>query len=65
MKPYQERVIQEKKELDEKMDKLRNFINAGCPGVGSNDAEVKRLSRQMEYMFDYSRVLGERIAAFT
>jgi hypothetical protein len=65
MAPHQERVVTEKSELDEKRMKLDAFIDptnqvfAGLP-----EAEQARLGRQLAIMDQYSRVLGERIAAF-
>jgi hypothetical protein len=61
--PYQQRVIDEKKELDERGDKLEQFILSdlfkSLPG-----AERVRLEKQLGIMGEYSEVLGERIAAF-
>lgn len=63
MQPHQERVIQEKKELDEKLAKLDKFgrteIFASLPVD-----EQGRLNRQYSVMEEYSRILEERIAAF-
>jgi hypothetical protein len=63
MQPHQERVVTEKKELDEKIDKLSVFIKGdiykALPG-----AEQMRLNVQLQAMNGYSNVLGERIAAF-
>lgn len=63
MKPYQERVIAEKRELDERGDKLEQFILSdrfsALPAP-----EQERMKRQLEIMGEYSEVLGERIAAF-
>ncbi len=64
MKPHQERVIEEKKELDEHGDRLDQFIlSEQFQSLPS--AEQERLKRQLEIMGEYSEVLGERIAAFT
>ena len=63
MAPHQERVVQEKKELDEKLAKLdavgRTDFYKTLP-----DDEQGRLNRQHSVMEEYSRILGERIAAF-
>jgi hypothetical protein len=63
MSPFQERVVAEKKELDEKHAKLVAFFStevfAELP-----DAEIDRLQRQSDVMAEYSAILGERIAAF-
>lgn len=61
MEDYQKRVVEEKKELDVKIDKLSDFLNrtAGLP-----QAEVARMDRQVIYMGLYSEVLAERIENF-
>jgi hypothetical protein len=64
MKPHQQRVVDEKAELDSKLAKLMDFYNS--PIYGSLDeAERVRLSKQGQLMAKYSDILGERIAAFT
>lgn len=61
--PHQLRVIDEKRELDEKREKLGEFKNtrmfASLPWQ-----EQERLNTQAHIMTMYSAVLGERIAAF-
>lgn len=63
MEPHQQRVIDEKIELDEKLSKLTAFFDtkifASLP-----EAEQNRLRRQQFAMTDYSTILGERIANF-
>ena len=63
MAPHQERVVKEKKELDEKLSKLDAFcltdMFASLPFE-----EQGRLNRQHSAMEVYSRILAERIAAF-
>ncbi len=64
MKPYQERVLGEKKELDKKISKLGVFYYG--EGVAMVEAqELRRLAEQLDLMSRYSLVLRERIAAFT
>ena len=66
MQPYQERVVAEKAELDEKLGKLETFIFRGAgKWFDVLAAERLRMTKQYCHMMDYSRVLGERIAAFT
>ncbi len=61
--PHQQRVIDEKRELDEKLTKLEAFF--GTPIFADLDeGEKSRLERQEEAMVSYSRILGERIAVF-
>ena len=63
MAPHQQRVVEEKAELDTRLDKLRSFINTGdFDQVDS--AERARLIRQAMIMTDYSRILSDRIEAF-
>lgn len=63
--PHQQRVVDEKRELDEKLQKLTIFISSGAFATIVQDAaERGRLVCQEEIMRDYSAVLGERIAAF-
>jgi len=63
MQPHQERVIAEKKELDDKREKLGAFIE-GTIYSGLPEAERNRLTQQAIAMKAYSTILGERIAAF-
>ena len=64
MQPYQERVVAEKKELDERLAKLKTFL-MGAIFQGLTTDEKLRLSKQAKLMKEYSDMLGERIAAFT
>ena len=63
LQPHQRRVVTEKKELDEKLTKLRDFFGTELFS-GLDDAEMERLQRQADHMSAYSSVLGARIAAF-
>jgi len=63
MKDYQERVVEEKKALDEKIEKLDKFLNFP-KDRGINLAEECRMKRQLFFMREYSTVLGERIDDF-
>lgn len=63
MKPYQERVVIEKAELDSKREKLTAFI-VGETYQMLDVAERLRLSEQLTVMAEYSKILGERIASF-
>lgn len=62
--PHQQRVVDEKSELDEKLTKLGEFINSSPIYTGLPEAERERLVRQKSCMGEYSEILGERIAAF-
>jgi hypothetical protein len=63
MQPHQQRVVDEKTELDEKSSKLNAFFNTAVFDKLSSE-EQDRMHRQYELMVQYSAVLGERIAAF-
>ncbi len=60
---YQQRVIDEKAELDDKLSRLKPFFEtpvfAGLP-----DDEKSRLSQQCHHMEQYSSILEQRISAF-
>ena len=62
MEAWQERVVQEKVELDVKLEKLNNFLNSPDPGISGED--FKLLLDQRHFMSRYSEVLGLRIARF-
>jgi hypothetical protein len=65
LQPYQERVVEEKKELDEKIAKLTTFLDGEIFAAMSDQKEQIRLIRQRAVMGEYSRLLGDRIAAFS
>jgi len=63
MLPYQQRVIDEKHALDEKLGKLLGFFQSeDCSAL--TEAEKSWLRNQARFMDGYSAVLAERIAAF-
>ena len=64
MLPFQERVIEEKKELDERLVKLTVFV---CSETFKKLSSVEqgRLNQQHSIMEHYSAILGRRIAAFS
>jgi hypothetical protein len=63
LKPYQQRVVIEKKELDDKIEKLTAFIAGEVFKTLPSD-ECSRLTRQRVAMLDYSQCLEARIKAF-
>lgn len=63
MQPYQERVVEEKADLDSKIEKLAFFL-AGEKAQNLPPGENPRMTRQLAAMREYSAVLGERIACF-
>jgi hypothetical protein len=60
---YQNRVVMERQELIEKIDKLTDFMKGGV-FVGLDEDEQDRLSRQHVIMLEYSNILAERIVHF-
>jgi hypothetical protein len=64
MQPHQQRVVDEKKELDEKLDKLKAFIEVNPIFKKLPEDERRRLNRQFDVMAEYSGILSQRIAAF-
>lgn len=63
MEAFQQRVIDEKTELDSKLEKLTTFIQGDLYTNLEKDERL-RLIRQTSYMRSYSDILTERIAAF-
>lgn len=64
MNDFQFRVVDEKNDLDTKLDKLGDFIR-GAVFKSLPIDEQFRLAAQQRTMRKYSQILGERIAAFT
>lgn len=62
--PYQQRVLDEKRELDARLSKLDAFILDNPLYLQFPTDERDRLSRQSKAMAAYSGVLDERIAKF-
>lgn len=63
MEDYQKRVVDEKKELDEKIKKLSFFLS-GKMIKSVSDEEKTRLENQKKAMREYSDILEERISNF-
>lgn len=63
MKPFQERVLKEREELETKVIALRNFLHSPSRDSLSEDEWVL-LVRQLEYMCYYLNTLDRRIALF-
>lgn len=64
LQPHQQRVVDEKSELDNKLGKLHDFIQESPIFKTLPDDEQKRIQRQDLVMAEYSQILAERIAAF-
>jgi hypothetical protein len=66
MKPHEERVVAEKRELDDKIAKLKAFcFDPGSPIFsGLPPADRDLLEDQYTVMEQYSQILGKRIDRF-
>lgn len=60
---FQQRVIDEKTDLDTKITNLEKFLTT-TTFQGLDPAEQARLTRQAVVMTDLSKILGERIENF-
>ena len=64
LNPHQQRVVDEKAEIDKKANALSQFIGLS-PIFETIDAdEQERMKLQNDVMWQYSEILGARIAAF-
>jgi hypothetical protein len=64
MQPHQQRVVDERKDLDEKRDRLKAFIEESPIFKSLPVDERRRLKSQFDVMTQYSNILSHRIAAF-
>ena len=64
MEAHQQRVIDEKADLDKKADALSEFIGFSPIFDTLDAAEQERLKEQNDVMWQYSEILGARISAF-
>jgi hypothetical protein len=64
MQPHQQRVVDEKAELSDKLDRLEAF-KGGAIWLSLPPAERIRLNRQLLIMRLYEQVLAERISSFS
>ena len=62
MKPHEQRVVEEKAELDTRLGNLIPFLSSDTCHALPFD-ERNRLKRQAVVMSEYSTILGERVAA--
>ncbi len=65
LEPWQQRVVDEKSELDKKAKDLSSFIGNSQIFETLDAEEQERLREQNELMWQYSEILGARIVAFT
>ena len=64
MQDWQKRVVTERDELTDKIEKLTVFMNNEQKMKGIPGREKSRMSRQLSTMCQYRNVLNERIEAF-
>ena len=64
MLPHQQRVVDEKAELDKKAKALTDFIGLNPMFLSLDSAEQERMREQCEIMWQYSEILGKRIECF-
>ena len=64
MQPHEQRVIEEKRELDEKLVRLSLFIGKDNIFKSLDSEDQKLLIEQETIMVDYSGILAERIERF-
>lgn len=64
MQSHEERVIKEKRELDEKLVKLVQFITASLVFKTLDEYDRMLLREQRDHMMDYSDTLERRISRF-
>jgi hypothetical protein len=63
LEPYQQRIVDEKADLDGKIKRLMDFINSE-KFKSVNTIEKTRLEQQFHIMLEYSKILRQRIHAF-
>lgn len=64
MLEYQQRVVDEKAELDKKAKALGAFIGHSSEFEKLNATDQELLKEQNDIMWQYSEILGARIAVF-
>ena len=64
MQPHEQRVVDEREELDGKIGKLCDFIGSSKIYKALPEPEQSRLTVQLHYMQGYSHILHERIRNF-
>ena len=64
MEAHQQRVVDEKTELDKKAKALSDFIGGSATFEAIDSDEQDRMKEQNDIMWQYSEILGARIAAF-
>lgn len=63
LQPHQQRVIEEKRDLNEKIHKLTVFL-ASAASTQVSLSEARLMHEQLNHMLQYSKVLQRRIELF-
>lgn len=63
MSPHQQRVVDEKAELDGRIERLASFLRSER-AFNVEQMEALRLERQLDLMEQLSELLGDRISNF-
>lgn len=64
LQPHQQRVVNERDELNTKLAALKGFIKGSQVFFSLQEDEQSRLKRQSEVMTEYSDILQDRINAW-
>lgn len=64
LQPHQQRVVDEKTELDDKINKLSSFISENPIYGKLPEIDQELLSKQYSVMQEYSDLLAHRVARF-
>lgn len=64
MKDHQKRVIEEKEELEKKINKLNDFIFNNCIYADLEIEDQNLLMEQLSCMSNYYKILAQRISRF-
>lgn len=64
LQPHEQRVVEERAALMERIDKLRAFIDSSPHFVTLDPADKDLLREQLVHMEGYAHVLAERIGRF-
>lgn len=64
LQDFQQRVVEEKQELDDKISRLTTFMQRYDYDDRASSSEHARLTSQLDLMRQYSQILKQRIEAF-
>lgn len=64
LQPHEERVVQERNELNEKLEKLSHFMDKTAVYIDLPKRDKELLIAQENIMVQYQQILNERIGRF-